>query len=175
MKKIYLIGILMASQNNGATQLEFNSLDFRNNGKIPKEFTQEGQNTKPRLVWSGAPVRTKSFVLIMDDPDASKPETPWVHWVAYDIAADKNSLDHITDRDLKMSDGTMQGINSDGNIGYDGPMPPPGHGVHHYHVKLYALNTKLKLKPGANKKQVEKAMQGHVLAHAQIVGLYERK
>lgn len=161
-----------------AARFTLSSLDFSNNNKgmIPKEFTLEGANKIPRLAWEYPPENAKSFALIVDDPDAPKPDTPWVHWVVWDIPASKRSTDYITTKDEQLPDGTMQGKNSWSHVGYNGPMPPKGHGIHHYHFKIYALDVpKLNLKPGATAKQVEKAMKGHVLGQAERIGLYERK
>lgn len=169
-ERMLLIGILM---NMHAAGLTINSLDFSANQPIPKEFTCEGANKAPKLVWENVPQKTKSFAIICDDPDA--PAGTWVHWVVYNIPADKRSLDYITDRTEKLSDGTMQGANSWPKIGYDGPCPPKGHGIHHYHFKLFALDSLLNLKPKATKEELLKAMKGHIVAQAEITGLYERK
>ncbi len=167
------------AMNASEGALTLNSLDFANTGLILKEFTcpedenHGGKNKIPRLVWEGVPKNTKSFVLICDDPDAPKPHTPWVHWVVYNIPADKRSLDYIKDRTEKLNDGTMQGKNSWPRPGYDGPCPPPGK-PHRYFFKLYALDTMLGLKPGATGSAVAAAMEGHVITQAEIVGLYGR-
>lgn len=158
-----------------AASFQITSPDFKHNDFMPKEFTCEGGNKAPRLQWKGVPKDTKSLVLICDDPDA--PAGTWVHWVVYNIPANKTDLSYIVDRSEKLADGTMQGTNSwpDTRVGYDGPCPPKGHGVHHYHFKLYALDTALNLKPRATKAQVEAAMKNHVLTQTEVVGLYERK
>ena len=165
----------MAKTWHAAVEFKMSSLDFANNGKIPKEFTGEGADKPPRLVWSDVPKDTKSFALICDDPDAPKPHSPWVHWIVYNIPADKRSTDYIQNGIERMADGTLQGMNSWPHLGYNGPMPPPGHGVHHYHFILYALDMILPLKSQADKKQLLKAMEGHVLGKAKIIGTYERK
>lgn len=173
MKKIIFLGIMMTHVVVGKTTFIISSRDFENNTYIPKEFTCEAANTAPRLLWQGAPSNTKSFVLICDDPDA--PKGTWVHWVVYNIPASRTDLSYIADRSEKLADGTMQGTNSWPKVGYDGPCPPPGHGIHHYHFKLYALDTMLHLKPRATKQEVENAMKGHILATTKLVGLYEIK
>ncbi len=170
IKKIVFLGVIMASSVHA---FKISSPDFNLNAAIPKEFTCEGANKMPRLEWQGAPAHTNSLVLICDDPDA--PAGTWVHWVVYNIPAAKKDLSYITDRTEKLSDGTMQGSNSWPHVGFDGPCPPIGHGVHHYHFKLYALDAILKIKPSATKEEVEVGMKNHILAHTQIVGLYERK
>lgn len=170
MKKWLILGVF--SMNMQSTEFKLFSLDFQNDKKIPKEFTCEGSNKIPKLAWEHAPKNTASFALICDDPDA--PKGTWVHWVIYNIPANKRTLDHVKDRSEKLTDGTMQGSNSWPKIGYDGPCPPKGHGTHHYHFKLYALDTMLQLPPKATKDQLEKTMAGHILAETQIIGLYER-
>lgn len=172
MKKILFLGVAMASSSHAAS-FKISSLDFNHNAVMPTEFTCEGANKAPRLQWHGVPANTKSLVLICDDPDA--PAGTWVHWVVYNIPATKIDLAYITDRSEKLSDGTMQGLNSWPHVGYDGPCPPIGHGIHHYHFKLYALDTMLNLKPKASKQEVETAMKNHVIAQTELVGLYERK
>lgn len=169
MKRLLIAGVLV--MNMHAAEFTLNSLDFENGKIIPKEFTCEGANKTPKLVWKNAPEKTKSFALICDDPDA--PAGTWVHWVIYNIPADKQSLDHVKDNSEKLADGTMQGANSSKKIGYDGPCPPKGHGIHHYHFKLYALDRMLTLSPKITKDQLLKAMNGHILAQAEIIGTYE--
>ena len=164
----------MATTAQAANEFKVSSLDFSNNGLIPKEFTGEGKDQQPRLVWSNVSKETKSFALICDDPDAPKPQSPWVHWVVYNIPGDKRSTDYIEQGKKQMVDGTLQGMNSWPHIGYNGPMPPKGHGTHHYYFKLYALDTLLPLKAGATKAELLNAMKGHIIAQAEIVGLYAR-
>lgn len=171
-KTIRLIGIIMATIAGDASSLSLNCLDFKNNGTIPREFTGEGANKRPTLVWDHVPHDTRSLVIFCEDPDA--PGGTWIHWVAYNIPATNRSSDYIKLSAKEMPDGTMQGLNSWLEIGYKGPFPPQGHGPHHYYFVLYALDTVLPLQPGATKAMVEKAMQGHIRARAQIVGLYER-
>ena len=147
--------------------LEVKSSAFSNGGAIPRKYTGEGEDVSPPLSWSNVPEGTKEFALICDDPDAPRP-TPWVHWVLYKISASVRELAEGS------SGGAREGRNDFGNTGYGGPMPPPGHGVHHYHFKVYALDTELDLPPGATKEQLLGAMKGHVLAEGELVGTYER-
>ena len=141
---------------------------FEPEGRIPRKYTGEGVDVSPALSWSGAPKGTVEFALICDDPDAPRKD-PWVHWVLYKIPADRTSLAEGS------ADSAVEGKNDFGRNGYNGPMPPPGHGVHHYHFKLYALNQPLGItKPGATKAEVLKAMQGHILGEAELIGTYER-
>ena len=111
----------------------------------------------------------------MDDPDAPRPQ-PWVHWVLYRIPADVTTLPEGVPPSERVPDpgGAMQGRNSWNRIGYGGPEPPHGHGVHHYHFKVYALDTQLTLAPGATKEALLKAMEGHIIGQGELVGTYER-
>jgi Raf kinase inhibitor-like YbhB/YbcL family protein len=168
MNKILYLGVMMAQVAAGLT---LTSLDFVNKEYIPHEFSCDGANKSPKLVWSGAPKNTKSYALIVDDPDA--PSGTWVHWVIFNIPANKTSLTSAGGRNKNLLDGSMQGVNSSNNIGYDGPCPPPGK-PHHYHFKLYALDTLLKLEPGVSKQDLVAATKGHILAQAELVGLYKR-
>lgn len=148
---------------------------FANQTRIPKRFTGDGEDVSPELLWSGVPANTKELSLICDDPDAPTPQ-PWVHWVIFKIPAKATGLrEHIpTTGSLSEPAGALQGVNSSNEIGYRGPAPPRGHGVHHYHFKLYALNTALAIAAGANKKTLLAAMEGHIVAQAELVGTYER-
>lgn len=151
------------------------SSGFENGTKVAAKFTGEGFDTSPELHWSGAPEGTKEFALICDDPDAPTDE-PWVHWLVYGIPADAGRLPEDLAKDERPGEpaGMMQGKNSWGRIGYGGPMPPPGHGVHRYNFALYSVGEPLKLKPGATKKELLAAAESHVLGKAILVGLYER-
>ena len=143
---------------------------FQNGGSIPKKFTCEAADVSPELTWSGAPEKTQSFALIADDPDA--PMGSWVHWVIYDLPANTAKLPEGVPNQEQAASGA-QGKNSSGKIRYGGPCPPPGK-PHRYFFKLYALDSKLNLKPGARKPEVEAAMKGHVLAQAELMGKYGR-
>ncbi len=152
---------------------------FEDGQSIPTKYTEDGANLSPPLAWSYAPKGTKQWALICDDPDAPTPE-PWVHWVIYSIPGDIRSLPQGVEpaETLAALGGALQGKNSwpDGQtIGYHGPAPPEGHGVHHYHFKLYALDTVLSLKPDMTKPALEKAIEGHILGTGELIGTYERK
>ncbi len=142
---------------------------FEAEGAIPARYTGEGEDVPPPLAWSSAPAATKSFALICDDPDAPR-EEPWVHWVLYAIPAGTNALP-------EGGGGIgVEGANSwPDRTGYNGPLPPRGHGVHHYHFKVYALDAAPDPGPGASKQALLDAMEGHVLATGELVGTYERK
>jgi hypothetical protein len=159
-------------------KFELTSTAFDRGQPIPKKYTGEGNDVSPTLVWTNPPDRTQEFALICDDPDAPTPE-PWVHWVIYGIGPDVQSWPEgmANDPVLEIPLPARQGQNSWNSgvtVGYRGPMPPPGHGTHHYHFKLYALDTKLDLAPSAEKQQVLNALKGNVLAEAELIGTYRR-
>lgn len=145
--------------------MQLSSRAFTNGGTIPRRYTCDGGNTSPQLAWQGMPTGTKSLALIMNDPDA--PSGDFVHWVLMDIPSAFSELDEGGKRVGVMGSNTFR------KLGYNGPCPPPGR-AHHYFFKLYALDIILGLKPGASKAEVEKAMQGHILDQAQVMGLYSR-
>lgn len=153
----------------------FSSPAFAPNDPIPPKYTCEGADISPPLQWSGAPDGTRSFALIVDDPDApdpAKPQRVYVHWVVYDIPASTTKLpENAAKKGLPA--GTTQGTNDFGKQTYGGPCPPIGR--HHYHFKLYALDTQLKALKNATKAQLEKAMQGHTLDNTQVIGTYEKQ
>src|SRR5688572_4272948 len=148
---------------------------FAPGGAIPKRFTCDDANVSPPLTWSGAPSGTKSFALIVDDPDAPDPAAPkrvWVHLVLYDIPATITELAEGTARASSVS-GAHDGLNDDESLGWSGPCPPIGR--HRYFHKLYALDALLgDLGRAARKADVERAMAGHVLATAELMGTYSR-
>jgi len=138
---------------------------------IPAKYTADGADISPQLEWRDAPALTKSFTLIMDDPDA--PAGTWVHWVLYDLPKDTKNIPEAVPKAEVLPSGAKQGITDFRQVGYGGPSPPPGL-PHRYFFKLYALDCMLNLPPRHSKKDVEKAMQGHILAEAQIMGKYGR-
>jgi Raf kinase inhibitor-like YbhB/YbcL family protein len=146
---------------------------------IPRQYTGEGNDLSPPLVWSNLPKGTKELALICDDPDAPTKE-PWVHWVIYKISAETKGLPEGIARKARPKEvpGALQGINSwtDADAtGYRGPLPPRGSGAHHYHFKVYSLDAALDAEPGLDKSGLLKAMQGHILAEGELIGTYERK
>ena len=148
---------------------------FAANGPLPAKYTCEGDDLSPPLSWSGAPAGTKCFVLVVDDPDAPDPAAPrmtWVHWVLYDIPASATGLAEAIDRSA-LPAGTREGLNDWGRTGYGGPCPPIGR--HRYFHKLYALDALLPDLGRARKAAVEKAMQGHILQEAVLVGTYQKR
>ena len=151
--------------------LKLTSTAFEPGSTIPKKFTCDGPDVSPALAWSGAPAGTQSFALIMDDPDA--PVGTWVHWVLYDLPTGTHELAEGVPKQEELPNGARQGRNDFRRIGYGGPCPPPGP-AHRYFFKLYALDAPLALTPGATKAEVEAAMRGHILAHAELMGRYKR-
>ncbi|HTZ47892.1 MAG TPA: YbhB/YbcL family Raf kinase inhibitor-like protein [Verrucomicrobiae bacterium] len=158
-----------AQKETAAATLDLTSADFAAGATIPKNFTCDGGDSSPALAWKAPPERTQSFALIADDPDA--PVGTWVHWVIFNIPATSRALAQNYPKDEQSVDGTRQGKNDFDKTGYGGPCPPPGK-VHRYFFKLYALDTKLNLNAGATKKDLEHAIQGHVLARGEYVGRY---
>lgn len=148
--------------------IEVSSPAFEQGGVIPTKHTGEGQDVSPALNWSGLPEGTREIALVCDDPDAPRPE-PWVHWVLYKIPADRTGL---AEGD---TEGALEGRNDFGGTGYGGPIPPIGHGVHHYHFKVYALDIELRTAAGLTKDQLLEVMESHVLDEGELVGTYERK
>ena len=148
---------------------------FAQGQTIPKKYSGEGEDISPPLSWSNLPEGTAELALIVDDPDA--PAGTWTHWVVYDIPARLAGFDEGASGkgSSKFPDAQIaEGRNSKGQVYYHGPMPPKGHGLHHYYFTLYALDKKLGLPKGIDKAALEKAMQGHILAKGQLIGTYER-
>jgi Raf kinase inhibitor-like YbhB/YbcL family protein len=154
--------------------LSLSSPAFAPGGEIPSLFTCEGRDLSPALEWTGVPEAAKSLVLIVDDPDAPDPKAPkmtWVHWVLYNMPPTVRGLPEAV-ASLALPSGTREGTNDWKRTGYGGPCPPIGR--HRYFHKLYALDTTLlDLGPGT-KPQVEVAMRGHVIAHAELMGTYQK-
>jgi Raf kinase inhibitor-like YbhB/YbcL family protein len=141
-------------------------------GAISALYTCDGRDISPPLHWEHPPAGTQSFALICDDPDA--PMGTWVHWVLYNLAGSQRQLPEAVPAREKLVDGTLQGRNDFGRIGYGGPCPPRGK-PHRYSFRLYALDALLPLAPGVRKKDLLKAMQGHILGQAEFLGVYGRK
>lgn len=141
------------------------------NGKIPKTFTCDGANTSPQLEWAAPPAGTQSFALTAVDHDA--PMGSFVHWVLYDMPPETRGLPEGVPAQGQLPDGSRQGQNDFGGVGYGGPCPPEG-SSHRYTFSLYALDAKLNLAPRATRSQVEAAVKGHILAHGQLVARYKR-
>ena len=148
------------------------STAFTNGGEIPRKYTCNGENVSPALSWSEAPSHARTLVLIADDPDA--PAGTWTHWILWNIPANATSLpEALPPSQESLTNGARQGKNDFGRIGYGGPCPPPGR-PHRYFFRLYALGATLDLKPGAGRSELESAMNAHVLASAEWMGLFKR-
>ena len=142
---------------------------FADGGAIPRLHTCDGADVSPSVEWSGAPSRTRSFTLIMDDPDA--PGGTWNHWLLYDLPSDIFTLA----QGYQPGKTGVSGTNDFGRTGYGGPCPPRG-GAHRYYFRLYALDiASLGLRAGARRRDLDRAMRGHVLGEAQYMGKYERR
>lgn len=151
---------------------ELQSPVFPSGGDIPVKYTCDGPDLSPPLRWSDPPPKTKVFALIMDDPDA--PAGTWVHWVLYGLAPTLRELpEGVPPTDTVPGTGT-QGVNDFRRVGYGGPCPPRGP-AHRYFFKLYALDTELALPPRKTKAELLKAMEGHVLGQAELMGRYKRR
>lgn len=155
-----------------ANSLTLTSDAFASGASIPAKYTCKGKNISPALFWGEPPARTRSFALIVDDPDA--PGGTWVHWVLYNISPETRSLaeDFPASGNNAGSNAVVTGKNSSGDIGYDGPCPPSG--THRYFFKLYALDETVGLLPGADKGELLKAMEGHILAQGELVGTFSK-
>ncbi len=157
--------------------IEVTSTALKQGDWIPREHTGEGDDVSPPLAFSGVPEGAQEIAVICDDPDAPTPE-PWVHWLIYGLPASVSGLPEGVPNEPHLNEpaGAVQGKNSwesGTTIGYRGPMPPPGK-PHRYYFKVYALDAKLGLEPGADKKALLQAMEGHVVAEGQLMGRYER-
>ena len=153
--------------------MDLSSTAFAPGGDVPRQYTCEGDDLAPPLCWSGVPERARSLALIVDDPDAPDPAAPkmtWVHWVLFDIPPGASA---IPEGGRPLPDGTREGSNDWHRTGYGGPCPPVGR--HRYFFKLYALDTLLPDLNKPTKAELERAMQGHVLAQAQLVGTYQKR
>ncbi|MEW5870118.1 MAG: YbhB/YbcL family Raf kinase inhibitor-like protein [Chloroflexota bacterium] len=160
-----------APEGGSSMTLQITSSAFSEGGNIPQKYTCDGEDASPPLAWSGVPAGTQSLALIADDPDA--PVGTWVHWVLYNIPPDLPGLPEGIAKTASVEGTGQQGNNGFRKAGYGGPCPPKGK-PHRYFFKLYALDTVLGLEAGASKADLEKAMQGHILAQGQLMGLYGR-
>ena len=148
-------------------QLGVSSATFEPNGKLPAACTADGSETPPAITWSDAPAGTQSYVVFCEDPDAPFPE-PFVHWMVYGIPAAASTLDGAA------ASSWRQGENSKLKTGYAGAAPPAGHGIHHYHFQVFALDQQIEAEPGVGRGKLLDQMKGHVLAWGEIIGTYER-
>ncbi len=168
---VLLILTLIITSFGGDKMIKVESPAFGFGEFIPVKYTCDGMDISPPIYWSNFPENTKSFVLIMDDPDA--PIGIFTHWIVYDIPANIHGFKENVPK-LPEIYGVKQGINDFGRIGYGGPCPPPGN-PHRYFIKVYALDVcDLNLPPGANRHMVEAAMEDHILSEGELMGLYGR-
>jgi Raf kinase inhibitor-like YbhB/YbcL family protein len=152
--------------------MNLTSSAFAHNGSIPRQYTCEGKDISPPLAWNSVPANAKSLALIVDDPDAPDPAAPkmtWVHWVLYNLPVSANGL---AEAPAKLPAGTLEGLNDWNKTGYGGPCPPIGR--HRYFHKLYALNVVLPDLKRPKKADVERAMKGHIVAEAVLIGTYQK-
>ncbi|MGR9087254.1 MAG: YbhB/YbcL family Raf kinase inhibitor-like protein [Gammaproteobacteria bacterium] len=165
----------LTTEGVSAMPLSLQSPAFAHHSDAPKQYTCDGADISPALNWSGIPANAKSLALIVDDPDAPDPAAPkmtWVHWVLYNIPPSVSGLpENMTPE--KLPDGTLQGRNDWKQTGYRGPCPPKGR--HRYFFKLYALDAVLPNMHHPDKAQLEKAMTGHIIEQAELIGTYQRQ
>jgi len=161
----------LAEKKDQTMPFELTSAAFAPGEPIPRKYTCDGEDVSPPLQWSDPPQGTQSLALINDDPDA--PVGTWVHWVLYNLPAKARALPEAIPPDAELPDGSRHGENSWRRTDYGGPCPPGG--THRYFFKLYALDTMLDLAAGASKEQLLQAMEGHILAQTEVVGVYTRQ
>jgi Raf kinase inhibitor-like YbhB/YbcL family protein len=152
--------------------MKLRSSAFAHEAEIPRDYTADGADRAPPLAWDDAPAGTKSFALIMDDPDAPDPKAPkmtWVHWLVYNLPPDARALPEGG----QLPAGARQGINDWKRAGYGGPEPPVGR--HRYFFKLFALDVELPDLGSPTKPTLEQAMEGHVLGRAELMGTYQKQ
>lgn len=158
----YLIQIAIVMTMLSTKPLTVSSPALDKNGMIATKYTCDGENINPEISILDIPADTKTLALIMDDPDA--PKGTFDHWIMWNIPVESKIKENTAPG--------IQGKNGKGESMYTGPCPPSG--THHYHFKVYALDEKLDLSPGSDKKMLEKAMKGHILASGELIGLYKR-
>jgi Raf kinase inhibitor-like YbhB/YbcL family protein len=158
------------AQGQTRSSLRVSSASFSNGGAIPRQFTCDGADASPSLQWSAAPHGTRSFALVMNDPDAP---FDFTHWIAYNIPPAVRGVAEGASTRGAMPKGSAEGINDFRNTGYGGPCPPVGK-PHHYVFRIYALDVRLDLPPGATRRQLDSVIERHIVAEGQIVGVYRR-
>lgn len=160
-----------SATTTAATAFTLTSGAFADNANIPVEYTCDGKSSSPALSWSGAPANTQAFALVMHDPDAPR-AGGFTHWVVYNIPATATALPAAASPGGTLPPGTLEGNNGSGKAGYTGPCPPKGGAPHHYQFTLYSLDAPLILQAGKTKDDLEQALGSHVLAKAQLTGLF---
>jgi Raf kinase inhibitor-like YbhB/YbcL family protein len=159
-----------SAQKQPEAKFQLTSASFEADGALPAKYTCEGADVSPVLAWNEPPAGTQSFALVVDDPDSPKKTVN--HWLMYDLPPATRALPEGVPTKPKLPDGSRQGKNDHGKIGYSGPCPPPG-AAHHYFFKLYALDYQTGLKPKASAADVEKAIKGHILAQAELIARFQ--
>lgn len=168
----FLVSCSNESDAKDYPKFRVSSSSYQNEALIPAKYTCMGEDLSPHFKWEGVPKEAKSFVLIMDDPDA--PSGTFTHWIVYDISKDITELPE----GLKGIDSSKfkQGMNDFGNKGYGGPCPPRGHGFHRYYTRIYALDIEsLSLAEGAKRREVENKMKGHIVGEGSYMGKFKRE
>jgi len=171
---LLLTGVAGLAQQPSAAKgsaVTVTSSSFLAGGAIPEKYSCKGLDISPALSWRGVPAKTKTFAVIMDDPDA--PAGIWVHWVEWNIPATQHSLTENVAKSEQLDDGSEQGRNSFGKTGYNGPCPPMGQ-THRYFFRVYALDGKLTLAPGSDRAALDEAMKGHTLAEGEYMGTFHK-
>jgi Raf kinase inhibitor-like YbhB/YbcL family protein len=157
-----------------ASRIEMRSASFPDGGTIPEPFTGR-HGRSPALSWSAPPGETRELALLCEDPDIPIMRQPFVHWLVYGIPPELRELpEGLPPSELPLASGVQQGRTSTGRAGYIGPMPPPGHGPHHYHFQIFALDRRLDLQTPLERDQLIEAMRGHVIAAGEQIGIVER-
>jgi Raf kinase inhibitor-like YbhB/YbcL family protein len=155
-----------------SAEIRLTSSVFEHGGRIPHVHTCEGDDVSPPLQWSGAPVNTRTYAIICEDPDA--PRGTWIHWVLYNISGDAVELTRAIPSLPELPSGARHGRNTAGDLAYAGPCPPPGD-PHRYFFRLYALDISLNLPPGATKAELQRAMEQHIVAQGTLMGTYQHR
>ncbi len=175
---LVLTSVISVAQHSGSLTKEGSAMAFTlttsafaSGAEIPNQYTCKGEDRSPALQWTGAPAKTASYAIIMDDPDA--PAGVWVHWVIWDLPPSMAALQQGVSKGGRFMDGSQEGRNSFGKTGYNGPCPPPGQ-THRYFFRLYALDGLLNLPADADRSQLDAAMKGHILAQTEYMGTFHR-
>ena len=153
-------------------EIRLTSTAFQDGGRIPYLYTCEGDDISPPLQWSGAPITTRTYAMVCEDPDA--PRGTCIHWVLFNISGDAVELTKAVPTLPELPSGARHGRNAAGDMAYAGPCPPPGK-PHRYFFRLYALDISLNLPPGATKTELEQAMDQHIVAQGTLMGTYEHR
>lgn len=157
----------------GPETINVTSSSFTKDGPLARKNAQEGNNLSPSLSWTGVPEAAKELVVLVEDPDAPLPQ-PFVHWMVYKLPPETTELPEGIGAEGQRPRGGMQGKNSLRRVGYTGAAPPAGHGKHHYHFEVFALDATLPLDGAVKRNELVDAMAGHVIAKGEVVGTYER-